>query len=79
MLHSWRDHDLLRRGLGLFGLESLGEHVDAPAEIVSLAERRREARAAGEYGEADRLREEIEDAGWVVRDDAGGFTLVPKS
>ena len=79
VLHSWRDHDLLRRGLGLFGLESLGEHVDAPAEIVSLAERRREARAAGEYGEADRLREEIEDAGWVVRDAAGGFTLVPKS
>ena len=79
VLHSWRDHDLLRRGLGLFGLESLGEQADAPAEIVSLAERRRDARAAGEYGEADRLREEIEDAGWVVRDDAGGFTLVPKS
>ncbi len=79
VLHSWRDHELLRRGLGLFGLESLGEQVDAPAEIVSLAERRRDARAGGEYGEADRLREEIEDAGWVVRDDAGGFTLVPKS
>ena len=79
VLHSWRDHDLLRRGLGLFGLESLGEQVDAPAEIVSLAERRRDARAGGEYDEADRLREEIEDAGWVVRDDAGGFTLVPKS
>jgi cysteinyl-tRNA synthetase len=79
VLHSWRDHDLLRRGLGLFGLESLGEQVDAPAEIVSLAERRRDARASGEYGEADRLREEIEDAGWVVRDAAGEFTLVPKS
>src|SRR4051794_20774230 len=75
VLHSWRDHDLLRRGLALFGLESLAEHVDAPAEIVSLAERRREARADGEYAEADRLREEIEDAGWVVRDAAGGFTL----
>jgi cysteinyl-tRNA synthetase len=79
VLHSWRDHDLLRRGLALFGLESLAKHVDAPAEVVSLAERRREARADGEYAEADRLREEIEDAGWVVRDAAGGFTLVPKS
>ena len=79
VLHSWRDHDLLRRGLALFGLESLAVQVDAPVEIVSLAERRRDARAAGDYGEADRLREEIEDAGWVVRDDAGGFTLVPSS
>jgi cysteinyl-tRNA synthetase len=79
VLHSWRDHDLLRRGLGLFGLDSLAEQVDAPAEVVSLAERRRDARADGDFGAADRLREEIEEAGWIVRDDAGGFKLVPKS
>jgi cysteinyl-tRNA synthetase len=79
VLHSWRDHDLLRRGLGLFGLASLGERVEAPAEVVSLAERRREVRAGGDFAEADRLREEIEQAGWVVRDEAEGFTLVPTS
>jgi cysteinyl-tRNA synthetase len=79
VMHSWRDHDLLLRALGLFGLASLAEQMDAPAEVVSLAERRRDARAGGDFGEADRLREEIEQAGWVVRDDAAGFTLVPKS
>ena len=79
VLHSWRDHGLLRRALELFGLGSLAERVEAPPEVVSLAERRRNARAGGQFGEADRLREEIEEAGWEVRDDAGGFTLVPKS
>lgn len=79
VMHSWRDHELLRRALAIFGLESLAERAEAPAEVVSLAERRRDARAGGDFGEADRLREEIEQAGWVVRDDAGGFTLVPKS
>jgi cysteinyl-tRNA synthetase len=79
VMHSWRDHDLLRRSLRFFGLESLAEQVDAPEEVVSLAERRRQARAGGDFGEADRLREEIEQAGWVVRDEAAGFTLVPKS
>lgn len=79
VMHSWRDHALLRRALAIFGLESLAERVEAPAEVVSLAERRRDARAGGDFDEADRLRAEIEHAGWVVRDEAGGFTLVPRS
>jgi cysteinyl-tRNA synthetase len=79
VLHAWRDHDLLRRALEIFGLGSLAERVEAPPDVVSLAERRRDARAGGDFGEADRLREEIEQAGWVVRDDAGGFMLVPRS
>ena len=44
---SGADHDLLRRALALFGLESLAARVEAPAEVVELAERRRlAARAA---------------------------------
>ena len=31
VLHEWRDHDLLRRGLGVFGLETLAESEQAPA------------------------------------------------
>jgi cysteinyl-tRNA synthetase len=79
ILHAWRDHDLLRRALELFGLGSLAARAEAPAAVVSLAERRRDARAGRDFGEADRLRQEIEEAGWVVRDDAAGFTLVPKA
>jgi cysteinyl-tRNA synthetase len=78
VLHGWRDHELLRRALEVFGLASLAEEVDAPAEIVELAERRRAARAARDFDEADRLRAEIEAAGWEARDVADGFQLVPK-
>jgi cysteinyl-tRNA synthetase len=64
--------------LDLFGLGGLAERAQAPAEIAALATARAEARAAGDYPEADRLRGEIEAAGWDVRDVAGGFELVPR-
>jgi cysteinyl-tRNA synthetase len=79
VLHEWRDHELLRRALDVFGLASLAEQAEAPAEVVELAERRRQARAAREFGESDRLRAEIEAAGWEVRDEPGGFRLVPRA
>jgi cysteinyl-tRNA synthetase len=78
VLHGWRDHDLLQRALDVFGLASLAEAVDAPPEIVELAERRRQARAERDFDEADRLRAEIEAAGWEARDVADGFQLVPR-
>jgi cysteinyl-tRNA synthetase len=78
VLHSWRDHELLRRALNIFGLASLAEDVDVPPEIVELAERRRQAREARDFDEADRLRAEIEAAGWEARDVADGFQLVPR-
>src|SRR3954463_6932741 len=78
VLHGWRDQDLLRRALDIFGLASLAEAADAPPEVVELAERRRQARTARDFDEADRLRSEIEAAGWEARDVADGFQLVPK-
>jgi cysteinyl-tRNA synthetase len=78
LLHGWRDHELLRRALGIFGLASLAESKQAPAELVELAERRFAARAAKDFAEADRLRDEIADAGWIVRDVVDGFQLVPR-
>src|SRR5262245_3681769 len=69
LLHSWRDHDLLRRGLDLFGLASLAEEERAPAAVVELAESRERARAGRDFAEADRLRAEIEALGWDVRDE----------
>jgi cysteinyl-tRNA synthetase len=76
IMHEWRDHDLLRRALATFGLESLAEADEAPEDVVALAVERMTKRAAGEFGEADRLRSEIEDAGWDVRDEADTFRLV---
>jgi cysteinyl-tRNA synthetase len=77
-MHEWHDHELLRRALAVFGLETLAEGEAAPAEVVELAERRQQARAGRDFSEADRLREQIAAAGWEVRDVADGFRLVPK-
>jgi cysteinyl-tRNA synthetase len=80
VMHEWRDHDLLRRALEVFGLESLAESEDAPAALHELAARRAAARGNGDFGAADELRAEIEAAGWEVRDVAGdpGYQLVPR-
>jgi cysteinyl-tRNA synthetase len=79
VVHEWRDHDLLRRALGIFGLESLAVEDEAPAEIVELAERRQRARAERDFTQADELREQLERAGWEARDEPGGFRLVRRS
>jgi cysteinyl-tRNA synthetase len=84
LFHAWQDREewtSLRWGLGLFGLGSLAEVAQAPAEVVALAERRRDARAAKDFAGADELRAEIDAAGWEVRDVAEppGYKLVRKS
>jgi cysteinyl-tRNA synthetase len=79
VLHEWRDHELLRRALSIFGLESLAKEEAAPADVVELAERRQAARAARDFHEADRLREELETRGWEARDEPGGYRLVRRS
>jgi len=81
VMHGWRDHDLLGRALEIFGLASLADTEEAPAEVAELAARRGEARDAKDFAGADRLRDEIEAAGWEVRDVAEppGYRLVPRS
>jgi cysteinyl-tRNA synthetase len=82
LFHDWRSRglgDLLRRGLALFGLESLAEHEAAPSEVAELAERRVAARSGRDFETADRLRGEIEKLGWEMRDEPDGYTLVRRS
>jgi cysteinyl-tRNA synthetase len=81
LFHDWRSRGLaadVRGGLGVFGLDSLAERVEAPSHVAALAEQRQTARAAGHYAEADRLRDEVAALGWEVRDVPGGFELVPR-
>jgi cysteinyl-tRNA synthetase len=69
----------LREMLGVLGLESLLAAVEqAPSDVRELAEQREQARAARDFAAADRLREQIAAHGWVVRDVADGFELVPQ-
>jgi len=81
ILHDWARAgalDELRRGLDVFGLASLGVSRVAPPEVVALAEARAAARARRDFAEADRLREEIVELGWEVRDVDDGYELVPR-
>jgi len=83
IFHRWaREGALaeLQRGLAVFGLAGLADAVAAPPEILALAHARAEARAARDFAESDRLRDEISAAGWEVRDANSapeGFELVP--
>jgi cysteinyl-tRNA synthetase len=65
--------------LDVLGLANLLEVGDAaPGEhALELLERRQAARADRDYAEADRVRDELLSAGWVVRDTPAGPELVP--
>jgi cysteinyl-tRNA synthetase len=68
--------DDLRSMLDVLGLESLMEREEAPPDIVALADQREAARRAKDFAEADRLRDELRDRGWEVRDGPHGPELV---
>jgi cysteinyl-tRNA synthetase len=70
----------LREMLAILGLDNL---LDAEAgatgpdaAALELLARRQAARAAKDWAEADRLRDELAALGWQVRDSAGGAELV---
>ena len=52
--------------------------VEIPAEVKALMDRRAEARAAKNWAESDRLRDEIAAAGWVVNDSREGQSVSKK-
>jgi cysteinyl-tRNA synthetase len=80
VMHEWASTgqlELLRRGLAVFGLDSLAVRADAPPDVVELAERRAAARAERDFEASDRVRDELAGRGWEMRDEpGGGHTLV---
>ncbi|MEM9016647.1 MAG: cysteine--tRNA ligase, partial [Verrucomicrobiota bacterium] len=82
--------DVARREYGgfLVVMEALGLDLitpqesaqsDVPAEIVELAKARWNAKQDKDWGEADRLRDEIAVAGWEIKDAKDGYEICPKS
>ena len=64
--------------LSVLALENLLARGREPeAADQELLRRRGEARAAKDWAEADRLRDELAARGWQVRDGGGGAELVP--
>ena len=77
--HPVGDADL-REMLAVLGLDNLltVEAVEPPAEVLELSRARERARQAGDYAEADRLREGIRARRWEVRDGPDGPELLPR-
>ena len=68
----------LRELVWALGLESLFEgEAAADPDAERLMAEREEARAAKDFERADRLRDELAERGWQVRDTAEGPRLVP--
>jgi cysteinyl-tRNA synthetase len=83
IIHEWAATgrvELVRRGLDAFGV-GLEDGIHIPENVESLARRRRDARGAGDFAEADRVRDELATLGWDVRDVAEepGYRLVPRT
>jgi cysteinyl-tRNA synthetase len=61
--------------LDVLGLGGLAQEEQAPAELLHKARERDAARAERDFARADAVRDEIEAAGWEVRDTADGTVL----
>ncbi len=72
------DQDL-RELLGVLALQNLLDADDGvvPEAVRQLADARAQARATGDFAQADRLRQQLREQGWEVRDGPGGPELVP--
>ena len=57
------------------GLTLAVDADEVPSEISDLAAARDAARAARDFAEADRLRDELTSQGWTVEDTSGGTTV----
>jgi cysteinyl-tRNA synthetase len=78
VLHDWSSRgarSLLARGLELFGFDV---EFSPPPEVEAARRRREESRAEKDYAAADAARNEIEAAGWVATDHAGGTAVWPR-
>jgi cysteinyl-tRNA synthetase len=69
----------LREMLGVLALENLlePERVDVPPEVIELRDARERARAERDWDAADRIRDELRELGWEVRDGPDGPELRP--
>ncbi len=60
-------------GLGLKDLKL--EKLEIPSDVKKLADERLNQRQAGKFEVADQLRQEIEELGFTVEDDEGGYQI----
>ena len=73
--------DVFRKMDSVLGVVFFGkaEKTEVPAEVQALLDARAAARAAKNWAESDRLRDEIAAAGWFVKDSKDGQTVTKKT
>ena len=58
--------------------DSQNQDVEVPEKVQLLANQRWEAKSNKDWAESDRLRDEINSHGWIIKDDKEGFKLEPE-
>ena len=66
-------------GWDLPDADSENKDVEVPEEVQLLANQRWEAKSNKEWAESDRLRDEINSLGWIIKDDKEGYQLEPET
>ncbi len=66
------------RVLGLNLTQEIGRVIAIPEDILALAKQREDVRAARDWAESDRLRDELLRLGWIVKDTKLGSELEQK-
>ena len=59
----------------LFGIIPQFKPSAIPQKILALAEKREETRKEGKWEEADKMRKEIEEKGYILEDTLSGFRI----
>jgi cysteinyl-tRNA synthetase len=72
---AWRGFHFILAALGLKLPEE--QTIDVPAHIQEKAQRRWEAKQAKDWAASDRLREELAELGWQVKDGKDGYEIMP--
>ena len=63
--------------LKIWLFDSIEENIaEVPAEIIALAEQRKQAKADKNYALADELRWKIQEAWWTIKDSKDGYELL---
>ena len=62
---------------GAEALNEAGAEPEIPAEVLALAEQRKEARKAKDFAKADEIRNQITALGWEIRETRQGTEITP--
>ena len=80
-LAAWTGLHLLLDALGLTLPATADEPADItlPADVQALAEQRWQAKLARDWATSDALRQQLDAAGWVIKDAKDSYQILPKS